>query len=61
MEILVFIFFGLIIFYSIYAFIDMLSNKKKMNYKKLNRSIILIFILPLIGPFIYFNFLKNID
>lgn len=59
MEILVFIFFGLIIFYSIYAFIDMLSNKKKMNYKKLNWSIILIFILPIIGPFIYFNFLKN--
>jgi len=59
MEILVFVFFGSIIFYSTYAFIDMLRNKKKMNYKHLNWSIMLIFTLPLIGPFLYFNFLKN--
>ena len=59
METLVLLFFGLIIFYSIFAFTDLLKNKKNMNYKQLNLSIILIFILPLIGPFIYFNFLKN--
>lgn len=59
METLVLLFFGLIIFYSIFAFTDLLKNKKNMNYKQLNLSIILIFILPLIGPFIYFNYLKN--
>ena len=58
MEILVFLFFGLIIFYSIFAFIDLLKNKRNMNYNQLNCSIILIFTLPLIGPFIYFTFLK---
>lgn len=59
METLVLLFFGLIIFYSIFAFTDLLKNKKNMCYKQLNWSVVLIFTFPLIGPFIYFNFLKN--
>ena len=58
MDIIVYLFLGIILFYSLYAIYDLYKNKE-INKNLKNNALFIIISLPFIGAFIYLNILKK--